>query len=65
MRFLGTVRLENHSVLSGEEGFIRGLFELATGRNITSVAYTFDRNPSDQSRTVQVQVQILYKSYYR
>jgi len=60
MRFLGTVRLENHSVLSGEEGFIRGLFEMATGRNKTSVVY-----PSDQSRPVQVEVQILYKSYYR
>ena len=31
MRFPDTVRLENQSVLSGEEVFLRGLFELASG----------------------------------
>ena len=47
MRFPDTVRLENQSVLSGEEVFLRGLFELATGHKKTSVAETFGRHPRE------------------
>ena len=32
MRFLQVISLENQSVMSGEEVFLRGLFELITGQ---------------------------------
>jgi hypothetical protein len=68
MRFPDTVRLENQSVFSGEEIFLRGLFELArkfpTGHKKTSVADTFRRHPSDQSRAFKYFINHIFDTFY-
>ena len=64
MRFPDTVRLENQFVLSGEEVFLRGFFELATGHKKTSVAETFGRHPSDQSRAFKYFINHIFNNFH-
>ena len=64
MRFPQVVSLENHSIMSGEEVFLRGLFELVTGQNKTSIAETFGRHPSDQSRAFKYFINHIYDNFH-
>ena len=50
LRFRDKVRLENHSKMSGQEVFMRGLYELCTGAKKTIVSEIFGQHPSDQCR---------------
>jgi hypothetical protein len=58
------VILDNGSRMSGEELFIRGLYELATGHKKTSIAYVFGRHYSDQSRALAYFVNHLYSQFH-
>ena len=46
LRFPDKVRLENRSTMSGQEVFMRGLYELCTGAKKTIVSEIFGRHPS-------------------
>ena len=48
LQFPDKIRLENRSTMSGEEVFMRGLYELCTGAKKTLVSKVFGRHPSDQ-----------------
>ena len=64
MRFPAVVSLENQSIMTGEEVFLRGLFELVTGQKKTSIAETFGRHPSDQSRAFKYFINHIYDNFH-
>jgi hypothetical protein len=64
MRFPNRVVLENKSVMTGEEVFLRGLYELVTGEKQTSIAEKFGRHPSDQSRAFTYFINHIYRNFH-
>jgi hypothetical protein len=64
LRFPFRVILDNQSVMSGEEVFIRGLYELVTGHKKTCVAEIFGRHPSDQSRAFKYFINHIYNTFH-
>ena len=50
LKFSDKVVLDNRSTMSGEELFLRGLYELGAGDKKTIVAETFGHHLSDQRR---------------
>jgi hypothetical protein len=64
MHFDNKVHLVNGSIMSGEEVFIRGLYELVTGEKKTSVANTFGRHYTDQCRAFDYFINHVYESFH-
>jgi hypothetical protein len=59
-----SVTLNNRSVFTGEELFLRGLYELSTGETQNSIAeHVFGRHASDQSRAFIWFCQFMYETY--
>jgi len=63
VRFPGTVRFENQSILSGEE-FLRGLFELFIGHKKMSVAENFGCHTSDRSRAFKYFINHIFDNFH-
>jgi hypothetical protein len=63
LRFPDRVILDNQGVMSGEEIFLRGLYELVTAHKKTSIAETFGRHPSDQSRAFSYFISHIYNNF--
>ena len=63
-RFPFRVILDNQSVMSGEDVFLRGLYELVTGHKKTCVAEIFGRHPSDQSRAFKYFINHIYNTFH-
>jgi hypothetical protein len=53
-------KLENRSRMSGEELFIRGLYEIATGEAVESIASKFGRHYTDQTRAFTFFIHHIY-----
>ena len=64
LRFPDVVKLENRSTMTGEEVFIRGLFEMVTGVKKTMVSETFGRHPSDQCRAFNYFIKHIYNNFH-
>uniref|UniRef100_A0A6T5VGP0 Uncharacterized protein n=1 Tax=Chromulina nebulosa TaxID=96789 RepID=A0A6T5VGP0_9STRA len=64
MNFPNKVKFSNGSAMTGEELFIRGLYELSTGEKKTSIANTFGRHYTDQSRAFQYFINFIYVRYH-
>ena len=50
--------------MTGEEVFMRGLYELTTGAKKTMVAETFGRHPSDQCRAFNYFIKHIYDGFH-
>ena len=64
LRFPDKVRLENRSTMSGQEVFMRGLYELCTGAKKTIVSEIFGRHPSDQCRAFNYFINHIYNNFH-
>ena len=64
LQFPDKVRLENRSTMSGEEVFMRGLYELCTGAKKTLVSEVFGRHPSDQCRAFNYFISHIYNNFH-
>jgi hypothetical protein len=64
MQFGDEVILENRSKMNGEEIFIRGLYELATGHTQTSIADLFGRHYTDQGRAFKYFINHVYEQFH-
>jgi len=64
LQFPDKVRLENRSTMSGEEVFMRGLYELCTGAKKALVSEVFGRHPSDQCRAFNYFISHIYNNFY-
>jgi len=64
MRFEPTITLENGTSMTGEEVFVRGMYELVTGEKQTSIADKLGRHPSDQSRAFTYFVHHMYETFH-
>ena len=64
LQFPDKVRLENRSTMSGEEVFMRGLYELCTGAKKTLVSEVFGRHPSDQCRAFNYFISHIYNIFH-
>jgi hypothetical protein len=64
MKFPQLVRFEDRSVLSGEEIFLRGLFELCTGEDQYQICnYVFGRDQPVQSRAFKFFIEFIFNKY--
>jgi hypothetical protein len=63
MDFPNRVELPNGSVMSGEEVFLRGLYELTTGSKKTLIAREFGRHYTDQSRAFTFFIRHLHNKF--
>jgi hypothetical protein len=64
LRFPEKVVLENRSTMSGEEVFMRGLYELVTGVKKTIISEIFGRHPSDQCRAFNYFIKHVYDGFH-
>ena len=64
LRFPDKVRLENRSTMSGQEVFMRGLYELCTGAKKTIVSEIFGRHLSDQCRAFNYFINHIYNNFH-
>ena len=64
LNFPEKVVLDNRSTMTGEEVFMRGLYELTTGAKKTMVAETFGRHPSDQCRAFNYFIKHIYDGFH-
>lgn len=64
LRFPNLVVFRNRSTMTGEEVFLRGLYELANGVKKTNVAETYGRHVSDQSRAFVWFINHLYDGFH-
>lgn len=64
LQFLEVVHLSNRSTMSGEEVFLRGLFELVSGSDQIEIAtFVFGRDQSQQSRAFSWFINHLYNNF--
>lgn len=61
LEFPALCNIDLRNVMYGEEVFIRGLYELVTGEKKTSIANTFGRHYSDQSRAFNYFMNFIYR----
>ena len=64
LNFSNVCIFDNRATMSGEEVFIRGLYELCTGEKKTSIAEKFGRHPSDQTRSFHYFINYLYNRFH-
>ena len=62
--FLNIVKFDNRIKMSGEEVFLRGLFELVTGSCKHDIANQFGRDFSAQSRAFNYFIDNIYDNYH-
>jgi hypothetical protein len=63
LRFQDKIKLDNGMVMSGEEVFIRGLFELVSGCSKSEIANQFGRDFSAQSRAFSYFINHIYNNF--
>lgn len=63
LRFPDIVRFDNGMVMSGEEVFLRGLYELVSGEVKNKVAKEFGREWSAQSRAFNFFIDYMYNTF--
>lgn len=64
LKFPEFVKLDNGSVMTGEEVFLRGLYELVSGEKKNAICKTlFGRHPSDQSRAYAYFINYIYDNF--
>jgi len=64
LHFPDIVRFDNRSTMSGEEVFIRGLYEMASGEKKESIAVKFGRHSSDQCRAFTFFINHIYENFH-
>ena len=64
MQFPNSAILVNGSKMNGEEVFLRGLYELATGASKMEIAEIFGRYYSDQSRSFDYFINRMYNMFH-
>ena len=65
LRFPAVVKFQNRSKMSGEEVFLRGLYELVNGENQYNIAENvFGRDQSQQSRAFNFFIKFIDETFY-
>lgn len=64
MQFPPVIKFDNSSTMSGEEVFIRGMYELVTGEKKSSIVDKLGRHVSDQCRAFSYFIHHMYEKFH-